>query len=75
MYGIGAVELLILIALALVLFGAPVLTFIVGYAMGKRSSGDTAAATDAATTGSTAAATAEDAPQRANVTDDGSAEE
>ena len=38
MYGIGAVELIILIALAVVLFGAPVLTFIMGYAMGKRSS-------------------------------------
>ncbi len=37
MYGIGAVELLILIAVAVVLFGAPVLTFIMGYSMGKKS--------------------------------------
>ncbi len=35
----GVAELLILIAIALILFGAPVLTFLVGYALGKKRAG------------------------------------
>jgi hypothetical protein len=36
---IGGLELLVLIAIALVLFGAPVLTFLMGYALGKKQTG------------------------------------
>lgn len=39
MFGVGAVELLILIAIAVILFGAPILTFLVGYALGKKQAG------------------------------------
>lgn len=38
MFGIGAVELVILLALVLLLFGAPILTFLFGYALGKKRS-------------------------------------
>ncbi len=34
--GIGSVELVIIVIIALVLFGAPVLTFILGYSLGKK---------------------------------------
>ena len=67
MYGIGAVELFILIGLALVLFGAPVLTFIMGYAMGKRSSDEQSAAIPVATDTPT--------PERDAATSDTSVEE
>ncbi len=36
--GIGSAELLLIALIALVLFGAPVLTFILGYALGKKRS-------------------------------------
>jgi Sec-independent protein translocase protein TatA len=39
MLGVGAAEILILIAIAVLLFGAPVLTFIVGYSLGKKKAG------------------------------------
>jgi len=45
---IGGLELLVLIAIAVVLFGAPVLTFLMGYALGKKK----AEPTDAASPGS-----------------------
>lgn len=35
MAGIGILELLVIIVIGVVLFGAPLLTFFVGYAMGK----------------------------------------
>lgn len=38
MLGIGATELVIIIAIALVLFGAPVLTFLMGYSLGRKAS-------------------------------------
>jgi len=36
MLGLGASELLVIIVIALVLFGAPVLTFLAGYALGRK---------------------------------------
>jgi Sec-independent protein translocase protein TatA len=38
MFGMGIIELLIIIAILVVLFGAPVLTFLLGYSVGRRSS-------------------------------------
>jgi len=38
-FGVGAAELLILIAIAVILFGAPVLTFLIGYTLGKKKAG------------------------------------
>ncbi|MDZ4169917.1 MAG: hypothetical protein U1E26_09735 [Coriobacteriia bacterium] len=37
MLGIGAAEFGIIVLIALVLFGAPILTFIVGYSLGKKN--------------------------------------
>jgi len=47
MFGIGGVELLVLIAIAVVLFGAPVLTFLAGYALGRKRAELPAADADA----------------------------
>jgi len=47
MFGIGGVELLLLIAIAVVLFGAPVLTFLAGYALGRKRTELPAADADA----------------------------
>lgn len=36
MYGIGPTEWLIIVAIGFLLFGAPVLTFLAGYTIGRR---------------------------------------
>ena len=46
MSSIGLPELLVILIIGLVLFGAPVLTFFVGYFMGRNRSGE--ASTDSA---------------------------
>lgn len=38
MFGIGVSELILLVVIALVLFGTPVLTFVLGYTLGRKSS-------------------------------------
>lgn len=38
MFGMGVSELVIVVFIVLVLFGAPVLTFLLGYTLGKKSS-------------------------------------
>lgn len=48
MFGIGPTELVLIAAIALLLFGAPVLTFIFGYALGKKkAAGDAGASAQA----------------------------
>lgn len=37
MFGIGASELVIIVIIGLVLFGTPLLTFLLGYTLGKKS--------------------------------------
>jgi len=38
LFGIGPMELLIIIGIVVVMFGGPVLIFVLGYALGRKSS-------------------------------------
>lgn len=37
MFGFGVTEILIIIGIVLLLFGGPILTFLIGFAMGRKS--------------------------------------
>lgn len=39
MFGIGATEFVIIAVIAVLLFGTPILAFLLGYTVGKKSSG------------------------------------
>lgn len=47
MFGIGAQELVIIVVVGLLLFGTPLLTFLLGYTLGRKSPAPPATPTNA----------------------------